>query len=76
MLLPSIVVIDRNSLRGNEVLSHLEDVLTTLPQPILIVIEVRAGLHGAIWVRRMPSRFTLCRTASTSLCYIWLKTGC
>jgi hypothetical protein len=40
MLLPSIVLIDHNSPRGNEDLSHLEDVLTTLPQPILIVIEV------------------------------------
>lgn len=40
MLMPSIVVIDRRSVVGSEALSHIEDVLSTTPQPMLIVIEL------------------------------------
>ncbi len=40
MLMPGIVVIDCRSTVGNEALSHIEDVLPTTPQPMLIVIEL------------------------------------
>lgn len=40
MLMPGIVVIDRGSVVGNEALSHIEDVLHTTPQPVLIIIEL------------------------------------
>ncbi|NJL56167.1 hypothetical protein HC928_14025 [bacterium] len=40
MLMPGIVVIDRRSAVGNETLSHIEDVLHTIPQPLLILIEL------------------------------------
>jgi hypothetical protein len=40
MLMPGIVVIDRDSAVGAAVLAHIEDVLHTTPQPQLIVIEL------------------------------------
>lgn len=40
MLMPGIVVIDQRSAIGNEVVSHIEDVLHTTPQPLLMIIEL------------------------------------
>jgi hypothetical protein len=40
MLMPGIVVIDRGSAVGNEAMSHIEDVLHTSPQPLLVIIEL------------------------------------
>ncbi|MFW5709476.1 MAG: hypothetical protein ACOCX5_04570 [Chloroflexota bacterium] len=40
MLMPGIVVIDRRSAVGNEAMSHMEDVLHTAPQSVLIIIEL------------------------------------
>jgi len=40
MLMPGIVIIDRRSAVGNEAVSHIEDVLHTMPQPVLIIIEL------------------------------------
>jgi hypothetical protein len=40
MLMPGIVIVDRYSAVGIEALSHIEDVLGTAPQPLLILIEL------------------------------------
>jgi len=40
MLMPGIVVIDQRSAVGNKALSHIEDVLHTTPQPLLMIIEL------------------------------------
>lgn len=46
MLMPGIVIIDRQSAVGGAVLAHLEDVLATMPQPLLIVVEL--GMPDAV----------------------------
>jgi hypothetical protein len=52
MLMPGIVIIDRRSEVGNEALLHIEDVLHTIPQPMLVIIELGVpdcmAQHGAV----------------------------